>query len=91
LSDAERERAAVIHIALQAMRDEVLHSTLPLAIIQARALEQLTQAGLRPDYAVLRRADDLTEAADAQRDGLVALIAARSGSTRLIDNLLCEV
>jgi pantoate--beta-alanine ligase len=89
LDAGERERAAVIHAALQAMRDGVLHSTLPLAAIEARAAEQLVQVGLVPDYAVLRRADDLGEAPDGRRDGLIALVAARSGTTRLIDNLIC--
>ncbi|MDR2013576.1 MAG: pantoate--beta-alanine ligase [Rhodanobacter sp.] len=89
LDAGEHERAAAIHVTLQAMRDGVLHSTLPLAAIQARAVERLKQAGLAPDYAVLRQADDLGEVLADRRDGLIALIAARSGSTRLIDNLIC--
>ena len=60
-----------------------------------RALEQvatsrLTRAGFAPDYAVIRRADDLAEPAEDQREGLVALIAARLGTTRLIDNLMFD-
>jgi pantoate--beta-alanine ligase len=43
-----------------------------------------------PDYAVIRRAEDLAEPVEGQRDGLIALIAARLGSTRLIDNLLFD-
>jgi pantoate--beta-alanine ligase len=37
----------------------------------------------------LRRADDLAEPAGTARQDLVALIAARIGRTRLIDNLAC--
>ena len=51
---------------------------------------QLTRAGFVPDYAAIRRAGDLAEPDDGQRDGLVALIAARLGGTRLIDNLLLD-
>jgi pantoate--beta-alanine ligase len=39
---------------------------------------------------VIRRADDRAEPPEGQRDGLVALIAARLGKTRLIDNLLFD-
>ena len=48
------------------------------------------RAGFRPDYAAIRRAEDLAEPAEGEREGLVALIAARLGSTRLIDNLLFD-
>ena len=40
-----------------------------------------------PDYAELRRCSDLRRPGPDQRSGLVALIAARLGRTRLIDNL----
>ncbi|GAA0705684.1 pantoate--beta-alanine ligase [Dokdonella soli] len=88
LDAGQRERASSIHATLQSMREQVLHSAEPLPAIEARARANLEQSGLVPDYAVLRRADDLGEPAAGQRDGLVGLIAARSGSTRLIDNLL---
>jgi pantoate--beta-alanine ligase len=40
-----------------------------------------------PDYAAVRRADDLGIPAEGERAGLMALVAARLGTTRLIDNL----
>ena len=43
------------------------------------------QRGWQPDYVVLRRRADLQ--APQPGDALVALAAARLGSTRLIDNL----
>ncbi|HEX8779419.1 MAG TPA: pantoate--beta-alanine ligase, partial [Rhodanobacter sp.] len=56
-------------------------------IIEEAAQSKLERAGFAPDYAVIRRAEDLAEPADGEREGLVALIAARLGTTRLIDNL----
>ena len=56
--------------------------------MEADASADLHQAGLDPDYAVIRN-PDLSE--PATRDGsFVALIAARLGRTRLIDNLEFE-
>jgi len=87
LDAAARERAGAIHATLDAMGSAV-RSGETFVHVEAAARIALEQAGLAPDYAVLRRADNLGEPAPGQRDGLVALIAARSGTTRLIDNLL---
>ena len=88
LSAEERERAGGIHRTLQKM-SEALRSGMAPAAIESMARERLTEAGFVPDYAALRRADDLREPLPNQRDGLIALIAARLGKTRLIDNLPC--
>jgi len=88
LSAEERQHAATIHRTLVAMRD-ALHTGEPVPAIEARAQEALVEAGFVPDYATLRRIDDLREPAPGQRDGVIALIAARLGKTRLIDNLAC--
>lgn len=85
---SQRETAAVIHRTLQRMRDAVLADDEKLASIEAQALSELVAAGFTPDYAVIRRAEDLAEPADGETGPLIALIAARAGSTRLIDNLL---
>lgn len=85
LSAEERPRAAEIHRCLQAMREAVLAGA-PRAQVEAGALRRLAAAGFEPDYAVVRR-DDLTEPADGEPGARVALIAARLGRTRLIDNL----
>ena len=87
LSPEERERAAVIHATLRWMAAETLGDR-SLTEIESDATQRLSIAGLEPDYAVLRRAADLSLPAATQRDGLVALIAARLGRARLIDNLL---
>jgi len=48
-------------------------------------MSALTAQGWKPDYVEVRRLSDLQ--APAAGDPLVALAAARLGSTRLIDNL----
>lgn len=87
LDAAERERAALIHATLGWMRDQALDGTEPVRI-EAAARQRLADAGFVPDYAVIRRAADLgpLEAGAPAAEGM-ALIAARLGSTRLIDNL----
>jgi pantoate--beta-alanine ligase len=90
LSAAERERAGIIHRMLQRMADGV-HSSLGLMTIETEARKTLEGEGLTVDYAVLRRADDLGEPSPEQRSGLVALIAARLGRARLIDNILVDL
>jgi len=85
LSEQERAIAPIIHRALQAMRD-AWNSGLPRGENEASAQQTLIAAGFAPDYAVIRR-PDFTEPVDGEAGALVALIAARLGTTRLIDNL----
>ena len=81
----QRERAGAIHAALKAIAAGVAQGE-SFASVEAHARSLLEQAGLVPDYAVVRDAVDLGEPKPA--GALVALIAARIGSTRLIDNFL---
>jgi pantoate--beta-alanine ligase len=90
LSAQERERAGIIHHTLRGMRD-TLHAGQQRPAIEAAARRALEQAGLVPDYAVLRRSADLTEPHDGERAPLIALIAAKLGQTRLIDNLITDL
>ena len=53
---------------------------------EAEARDALAAAGFRVDYVSVRRAADLETPADGDPD-LVALVAARLGRARLIDNL----
>jgi pantoate--beta-alanine ligase len=89
LSPQERARAPLIHDTLLKMR-ELLDQGHPWRAVEQVAEAQLTRAGFVPDYAAIRRAGDLAGPDGGQRDGLVALIAARLGGTRLIDNLLLD-
>jgi pantoate--beta-alanine ligase len=87
--DAEqRSRAGAIHAALQRMRAALLRGD-SVAAVEAEARTSLEATGLVPDYAVVRRADDLAEMGGEQGER-IALIAARMGATRLIDNLLID-
>ena len=85
LSPDERALSATIHRTLLAMRAAILAGT-PRHVVEGQADATLRDAGFVPDYAVVRR-PDLTEPTDGEAGGLVALIAARLGRTRLIDNL----
>lgn len=89
LSPSERAKAPLIHDTLQKMRD-LLARGHAWRVLEQVASAQLVRAGFAPDYAVIRRAEDLAEPAEGQREGLIALIAARLGSTRLIDNLMFD-
>ncbi|MDG2516325.1 pantoate--beta-alanine ligase [Lysobacter soli] len=85
LSADERAQAAQISRCLTAMADAVRAGE-PREAVEAGASQRLVEAGFEPDYAVLRR-PDLTVPAAGETGSMVALIAARLGRTRLIDNL----
>lgn len=85
LSPTERAHAGFIYTTLLQMRDN-WRAGVNLAELETQALAALTEAGFKPDYAVLRSAETL-EAPKESSSELVALIAARLGKARLIDNL----
>ncbi|HEY6515590.1 MAG TPA: pantoate--beta-alanine ligase [Steroidobacteraceae bacterium] len=86
LTDEERSKAPVIHQTLLAAVERLRAGERDFAAIERAAVETLEQAGFRPDYFSVRRADDLgIPAADTRH--LVVLVAARLGRARLIDNL----
>ena len=86
LSAAERPVAAVIRQVLLALRDACLAGT-ARAQAEAAAAAQLTAAGFEVDYAAVRTPALAEPADDAHAGPRVALVAARLGRTRLIDNL----
>ena len=85
LSVAERAIAPEIHRTLLAMR-EAVRAGQPLPAIEASASQRLRDAGFAMDYAAIHRTD-LSVPAPDERNGLIALVAARLGTTRLIDNM----
>lgn len=89
LSEAERAEAALIYQTLLQMR-ELMSKGHARKVVEQAAASRLERTGFVTDYAAIRRAEDLAEPADNEREGLVALIAARLGTTRLIDNLLFD-
>lgn len=89
LSPDERAKAPLIHQTLQTMRAQLLQGAAQ-AEVQDAALAALRAAGFVPDYAVVLT-PQFTPPAPHTNGPRVALIAARLGSTRLIDNLEFEV
>jgi len=88
LSADERREATALSRALRLVADRVRLDPTALAAAEAEALAALKADGWAPDYLTVRRRTDLlAPAADELAGPLVALAAARLGSTRLIDNL----
>ena len=90
LGEAERAESVQLSLALQAMREAVLAGERDIAGIERRATDALAARGWAPDYLTLRRRADLLPPSPedlAAGTPLVALAAARLGTTRLIDNL----
>jgi pantoate--beta-alanine ligase len=92
LSGADRATAAEIHRTLQFMRDRLCAGE-ARPVVEAEARLRLVQAGFMVDYTAIRT-PDLAEPGPGESDPpfgpRVALIAARLGRTRLIDNLEFE-
>jgi pantoate--beta-alanine ligase len=89
LSAEERALAPTIRRTLLAMR-EALRDGTPRMRVETAADAALRAAGFVPDYAVIRE-PDFAEPVDGKAGARVALIAARLGRTRLIDNIEFEV
>ncbi len=90
LDATRRDQAAAIHATLRWMALQLAGTAQSLAKIEAAAVQRLADAGFEPDYAVVRRADDLAQSFAARNERAVILIAARLGHVRLIDNLEWE-
>ncbi len=87
LAPEQRPVAAEIRRVLEGMA-EAARAARPRQLVEQEACERLEAAGFVVDYAVLRRHDLLEpEAPGVDDGGRVALVAARLGDTRLIDNL----
>ena len=89
LGREERAEAASLYKLLAAAVERVEAGERDFAAIEADAMATLVERGWQPDYIAIRRRDDLgVPDADAPEDtALVALAAAKLGSTRLIDNI----
>jgi len=85
----QRTRAPELHATLEWMRESFVEGH-ARAAIEGAATRRLERAGFQPDYAVVRRAGDLAVPAEGERSGLMALVAAKLGDTRLIDNLALD-
>lgn len=90
LSDDQRQLAGEIYATLQRIKTAILAGNPAQPIIDA-AMAALTTRGIAVEYLAYRDADDLTqslcETNPPRQCRSILLIAARIGSTRLIDNL----
>jgi pantoate--beta-alanine ligase len=84
LSGAERQEAVQLSLALKRMAAQARAGE-SIDAIEAQARDALLSRGWKPDYLTIRRRADLQ--APGAGDSLVALGAAKLGTTRLIDNL----
>ena len=89
LEGEERSTATAIYQTLQFMRARATEGK-AVQDIEIEARRRLEDAGFNVDYAEVRRSD-LTRPLASKEPGLLALIAARLGRTRLIDNLEFDV
>ncbi|MDH3460837.1 MAG: pantoate--beta-alanine ligase [Burkholderiaceae bacterium] len=85
LKPTERDEAATLSRELQKLATAVHDGGHDMQALADAALASLSARGWQPDYVAIRRRSDLREAAAG--GPLVALAAARLGSTRLIDSL----
>lgn len=87
LGPDERAEAPQLYALLRRMAERVKAEGLgAVPLIEADAAASLAARGWKPDYLTIRRRADLKLAA-SPHEPLVALAAAKLGSTRLIDNL----
>ena len=86
LSEQERAIAPTLYRVLKDIRDALQNGSDDYSGLIAAATQELNQAGLKTDYLVIRRAEDLVEPA-IDESSLVILAAAYLGRARLIDNI----
>ena len=86
LDAAERAEAPRLYRELCALRDRIRAGARDFPALEARAANALAAAGWQPEYVAIRRQADLKQPDDEEAP-LVALAAARLGTTRLIDNV----
>ena len=85
LEGEQRQTATFIYQTLNFMKDQAALG-MPIHGIEAEAKQRLEMMGFVVDYAEIHRSD-LSRAIEPNEKSLLALIAARLGRTRLIDNL----
>jgi pantoate--beta-alanine ligase len=90
LKNDDRRAATVLHRSLDDARQEIMRGTRAAAPLLETVLTKVaSERGAKLDYAALVDADSF-EPVDFLRGNCLLLIAARIGSTRLIDNMLVE-
>ncbi|HWI22879.1 MAG TPA: pantoate--beta-alanine ligase [Baekduia sp.] len=89
LSAADRDKAIMLHAALQAARQAARSSDDPMQLRTA-ALDTLARAEVEPEYVAIVDPQNLSPVSHVNGAGALVAIAARIGGVRLIDNLVIE-
>jgi pantoate--beta-alanine ligase len=88
LNPTERVEAVQLSLSLKALITQVKSGRTDYAAMETQAMQLLAARGWAPDYLAIRRQADLQAPQSTDTPGsLVALGAAKLGTTRLIDNL----
>jgi pantoate--beta-alanine ligase len=90
LAAEERARAGQLFVNLNIAAEAVRDGRRDFARIEQERAAALAEAGFQVDYFAIRRQSDLGWP-DAGDSRLIALVAARLGRTRLIDNLAIDL
>lgn len=90
LSDNQRQQAAFLYQLLQKLRHNILKGNYNYSQLSQAAKQELTQHGFVADYVSIMNATSLQPATPADTQLVIAL-AAKLGSTRLIDNLVFDI
>lgn len=91
LSEQERSQAPLLHQELQVIKAALEKGDDDLDALIQLAQTRLKDAGFEPEYLDIRRAEDLELAKPGEKAVLRILVAAKLGSVRLIDNILCDL
>jgi pantoate--beta-alanine ligase len=90
LTEDERRMAPALYATLQGVARELQAGKRNYVDLETQAGAALTDAGFRPEYVAVRRAENL-QTPDRDTDELVVLAAAWLGKARLIDNVLVDI
>lgn len=87
LNAEDRQHALILSKALAYVKDHFQERDIPELLEKAKQMI-VAIPGVELDYFTIARGETLLPANDKQEQGLVALVAAKVGDTRLIDNML---
>ncbi|MDJ0700994.1 MAG: pantoate--beta-alanine ligase [Woeseiaceae bacterium] len=90
LTDDERATAPGLYRQLRKIGKALQAGQRDFAALESAAARALEEAGFKPEYVAIRRAQNL-EQPDRDCDELVVLAAAHLGKARLIDNIVVSV
>jgi len=90
MNSTDRQRASALHRALQAAAKAIADGEHDPTAALATARTTLNAAQIEPEYLELVSTDDLVPLARIDHGEALAVVAARVGGTRLIDNTIIE-